>query len=111
MDESLKSINQLTDDEKNIVKNILNEFASKGKSDELKNLYLEDYEEIPVDLMTFLCDDQYLGNYTNHGKDIYDTWKKELSYVHSPTTFCDQWAITGSTGTRQINRRNIFNML
>lgn len=99
MDESLKSINQLTDDEKNIVKNILNEFASKGKSDELKNLYLEDYEEIPVDLMTFLCDDQYLGNYTNHGKDIYDTWKKELSYVHSPTTFCDQWAITGSTGT------------
>lgn len=99
MDESLKSINQLTDDEKNIVKNILNEFASKGKSDELKNLYLEDYEEIPVDLMTFLCDDQYLGNYTNHGKDIYDTWKKELAYVHSPTTFCDQWAITGSTGT------------
>ena len=52
-----------------------------------------------VDLETFLCDEQYLGNYTNFGKDIYDTWKSELKYVHNPINFVDQWAITGSTGT------------
>ena len=47
----------------------------------------------------FLTNDEYLGNYTNHGKDIYATWLEELKYVHNPLTFCDQWAITGSTGT------------
>lgn len=97
--ESLKVLNTLTDDERQILKQILSQVSEQGKSEELKELYYEDYEEIPVDLETFLCDDMYLGNYTNHGKDIYDTWKKELEYVHNPATFCDQWAITGSTGT------------
>ena len=74
-------------------------FLKNGKSDNLTDLYYEDYEEIPVDLETFLTDDMYLGNYTNHGRDIYETWKKELKYVHNPMNFVDQWAITGSTGT------------
>lgn len=95
----MKVLNTLTDDERAILKQILSQVSEQGKSEELKELYYEDYEEIPVDLETFLCDDMYLGNYTNHGKDIYDTWKKELEYVHNPATFCDQWAITGSTGT------------
>ena len=74
-------------------------FLKNGKSDNLTDLYYEDYEEIPVDLETFLSDDMYLGNYTNHGRDIYETWKKELKYVHNPMNFVDQWAVTGSTGT------------
>ena len=94
-----KILNKLTDEEKQIVKQILLDVSSKGKSDTLTELYYEDYEEIPVDLETFLCDELYLGNYTNYGKDIYDTWKKELAYVHNPMNFVDQWAITGSTGT------------
>lgn len=68
--------------------------STQGKSEDLNNLYYTDYEEIPVDLETFLCDDTYLGNYTNHGKDIYETWKEELQYVHNPINFIDQWAIT-----------------
>ena len=86
-------------------------FLRNGKSDNLTELYYEDYEEIPVDLETFLSDDMYLGNYTNHGKDIYDTWKKGLKYVHNPMNFVDQWAITGSTRNRKINCFNIFIML
>lgn len=100
MDNSnLDVLNKLTDDEKEIVKKILMQVSEKGKSDDLTELYYDDYEEIPVDLNTFLCDEMYLGNYTNFGKDIYDTWKKELAYVHNPMNFIDQWAITGSTGT------------
>lgn len=92
-------LNKLTDDEKDVVRKILLDVSEKGKSDTLTELYYDDYEEIPVDLETFLCDEMYLGNYTNNGKDIYDTWKKELAYVHNPINFVDQWAITGSTGT------------
>lgn len=92
--DNLQLFNKLTEDEKNTVKNIIKEIANTGKSEQLTDLYYEDYEEIPVDLETFLCDEMYLGKYTNYGKDIYDTWKKELAYVHNPLTFCDQWAIT-----------------
>ena len=97
--DNLQLLSQLTDEEKEAVNRILLEISSNGKSSELSDLYYEDYEEIPVDLETFLCDDMYLGNYTNHGKDIYETWKKELAFVHNPINFVDQWAITGSTGT------------
>ena len=92
-------LNKLSNDEKQMVRQILLDVSNKGKSETLTNLYYEDYEEIPVDLETFLCDEMYLGKYTNYGKDIYDTWKKELAYVHNPINFIDQWAITGSTGT------------
>lgn len=97
--ENLKMLSSLTAEEREAVHKILAEVSENGKSENLTNLYYEDYEEIPVDLETFLCDDMYLGNYTNHGKDIYDTWRKELKYVHNPINFVDQWAITGSTGT------------
>ena len=97
--ENLKMLSSLTAEEREAVHKILAEVSENGKSENLTNLYYEDYEEIPVDLETFLCDDMYLGNYTNHGKDIYDTWRKELKFVHNPINFVDQWAITGSTGT------------
>ena len=97
--QNLDVLSTLTNEEKLKVKEILAQISDKGKSKELDNLYYDDYEEIPVDLETFLSNDLYLGNYTNHGKDIYETWKKELAYVHNPINFIDQWAITGSTGT------------
>jgi hypothetical protein len=92
-------LNTLNDEEKAVVRQILMDVSNQGKSNKLTELYYEDYEEIPVDLETFLCDEQYLGKYTNYGRDIYDTWKGELAYVHNPMNFVDQWAITGSTGT------------
>lgn len=91
---NLQLLSSLTDEEKAKLQLIVNQISDTGKSSELDNLYYEDYEEIPVDLETFLSSETYLGNYTNYGKDIYDTWKKELAYVHNPLTFCDQWAIT-----------------
>lgn len=91
---NLDIFNSLNESEKLKVIQILKDINDNGKSEELKKLYYEDYEEIPVDLTTFLCNEQYLGKYTNYGKDIYNTWKKELAYVHNPANFVDQWAIT-----------------
>ena len=94
MDNDLKLLTQLDEKEIEQVKLIMGELVDKGKSNQLDDLYYDDYEEIPVDIWTFLSSEQYLGNYTNNGKDIYDTWKEELRYVHNPINFVDQWAIT-----------------
>lgn len=69
----LNFITSLTTDEQEKVKEILNEINTKGKSNTLDDLYYDDYEEIPVDINTFLDNPLYLGNYTNNGKDIYET--------------------------------------
>lgn len=96
---NLEMLTKLSDSEKAKVNEILLEVSKKGKSSQLTDMYYEDYDEIPVDLETFLTSEQYLGNYTNKGKDIYPTWKNELKYVHNPANAIDQWAITGSIGT------------
>lgn len=91
---NLELLNKLTEDEKNMVQHILVDVSNEGRSDDLTSLYYQDYDEIPVDLETFLSSDVYLGAYTNHGKDIYETWRSELKYVHNPINAIDQWAIT-----------------
>ena len=106
-DKTLQELSKLTPEEIQKVKEILGELVEDGKSEELNDLYYEDYEEIPVDLNTFLCDEMYLGKYTNYGKDIYDTWKKELEYVYNPNTICEQWAIT-RLNAEQVRVRSLL---
>lgn len=109
--EQLEAISTLTPEELEAVRGILNEISNNGTSEMYDAINLADYEEVPVDLMTFLCREDLLGKYTNGGKDIYDTWVKELKYVHNSANFVDQWAITGSTRNRKINSCYIFIML
>ena len=99
MNEQLEAISALSDEELEAVKAILNDISENGTSEMYDAINLADYEEVPVDLWTFLSRDDLLGRYTNGGKDIYQTWVNELKYVHNPANFVDQWAITGSTGT------------
>ena len=40
---------------------IMREMSRNGNSQTYKNLLYSDYEEIPVDIETFLKDDRYLG--------------------------------------------------
>ena len=57
-DEEFKS---LCDSDKEFVLKILNEYKATGKSKTLDDLYRYDYDELPVDIDTFLKDPQYLG--------------------------------------------------
>lgn len=111
MESQFDAISTLSEEELLAVKEILKEISDDGVSETYDALNLADYEEVPVDLMTFLTRDDLLGRYTNGGKDIYDTWVKELKYIHNPANFIDQWAITGSTRNRKINSCYIFIML
>ena len=58
---NLQLLSSLTDEEKAKLQLIVNQISDTGKSSELDNLYYEDYEEIPVDLETFLSSETYLG--------------------------------------------------
>ena len=54
-------LKQFDEEEQKILLQILKELSTEGKSKTLENLWLDDYEEIPVDIDTFLDDPYYLG--------------------------------------------------
>lgn len=57
-----EELNNLTEEEKEIVFKILNEFADTGTSQILDDLNMADYNEKPVDIKTFIHDKRYLGS-------------------------------------------------
>ena len=56
-----KELQDLSESERQAALEILNQFSKEGKSDKYNKLIYDDYEEIPVDIETFLKDPQYLG--------------------------------------------------
>lgn len=80
-----KFLDSLKDEkEKKEVLNILQEYAKDGKSKTYEEIMLEDYEEIPVDIRTFITDPLYLGNsYVDEsGKCIvYPFWIEQLEKI------------------------------
>ena len=60
---------------------ILQEFSETGESETYNTVWLQDYEEIPVDIDTFLENDEYLGKATNHGTQIYPFWRNALREI------------------------------
>ena len=61
IDDNLKELENLSSEEKAEVLKILKELCEDGESDAYNDLILKDYEEIPVDIETFLRDPKYLG--------------------------------------------------
>ena len=55
-------LQNLSESERKAALEILNQFSKQGKSDKFNDLIYEDYEEIPVDIETFVDDYNYLGN-------------------------------------------------
>lgn len=61
IDDNLKELENLSREEKEEVLKILKELYESGSSDSYNDLVLKDYDEIPVDVETFLKDPKYLG--------------------------------------------------
>jgi hypothetical protein len=51
----------LSEEERAAVLDILKEISQEGHSEKFEDLKYADFEEIPVDIDTFLDDDNYLG--------------------------------------------------
>ena len=58
---NLDILNSLSPEERALALEILKEYSQDGYSETLEDLKYSDYEEIPVDIMTFISDERYLG--------------------------------------------------
>lgn len=58
---SIDAFKNLSDEEKALALQILQQMATNGESEILDDLKFSDFDEIPVDIDTFLDDDRYLG--------------------------------------------------
>ena len=99
MDDFKDLLEDLSEQEKQEVYKILNEYNNNGESKSLNELYEKDYYEIPVDIDTFINSEEYAGWFTNNGKDIYPFWKNHLRKIFSDEESYSEIAVTGGIGT------------
>lgn len=98
-----KELDNLTEDEKKVAIEILKQYSESGSSDVYQDLVYQDYEEIPVDIETFLYDEYYLGKSlidSEGRKTVYPYWVETLKKIF-PTnvdTAYNTLALTGSIG-------------
>ena len=77
-------LENLSEQEKSAVLEILNQITKTGTSSKLDNILNEDWDEIPVDIHTFLHDKRYLGNalYDNEQRfTIFPYWESKLEEI------------------------------
>ena len=105
---NIEAFNKLSPEEKELAIQILRQMSTDGKSDILENLKYADFEEIPVDIMTFISEDRYLGRglyiideYTGERKcTVFPYWLEKLQdiFPDNLTTKYNTLILTGSIG-------------
>ena len=93
----------LSDEERKLAVDILREYAENGQSELLDELTNVDFDEIPVDIETFLHDPKYLGNalYDAEGRfTVFPYWEAKLKEIFpdNVTTAYNTVVLTGSIG-------------
>ena len=102
-------LTDLSEQEREAVFKILNEYNAQGVSEQFSDIVSEDWEEYPVDIITFIEDDEYLGKAWKlpSGKTkIFPFWKERLKELFpTPTSIGYNNAIF--TGSRGIGKSEI----
>lgn len=96
-------IDMLSDEEYSVFLDILKETSADGFSKTYQNLRYEDYEEIPVDIKTFICDKDYLGVSTDGGRLIYPYWMNMFEKIFAPDSTTLEVILTGAIGIGKSN--------
>lgn len=96
-------LNGLSEEEKKLALKILQEYAETGQSELFEDLKYADFEEIPVDITTFMHDRTYLGtaltdpdgNFT-----VFPYWEKCLQdiFPDNVSTKYNNVVFTGAIG-------------
>ena len=105
---NIEAFEGLTPEEKALALEILKQYSQEGKSDILEDLQYADFEEVPVDIMTFISEEQYLGRglyivdeYTGKRKcTVFPYWLEKLQEIFPDnlTTRYNTLILTGSIG-------------
>lgn len=104
----LSVLNSLSPEERKLALEILNELSQEGKSEILNDLRFGDYDEIPVDIDTFLDDPHYLGQglwitdeFTNERRcTVFPYWREVLKKIFpdNTTTAVNTVILAGAIG-------------
>ena len=103
---NLEELNNLSEKEREIALKILNEYSSTGNSQLYNQLLLDDYKELPVDIMTFVKDYNYLGKawHTASGKfKLYPYWEEKLQQLF-PDPYTTNYNNFIESGARGIGK-------
>lgn len=109
IDEKMKEItneklNNLSEKERKEVLKILDQISTTGKSETYNKLLYKDYDEIPVDIETFLREEKYLGKGLTNEEGrftVYKYWVELLKEIFPDPLKPAQYntlALTGSIG-------------
>ena len=96
-------LKDLSQEERNEVLKILNEFSETGESKSYENILYNDYEEIPVTIEEFLHNRKYLGNalYDPDGRfTLFPYWENKLKdiFPNNIDTKYNTIVLTGAIG-------------
>ena len=84
----MNNLDNLSEDEQRLLTDILKELSESGKSELLNQVNEVDYDEIPVDIYTFMTDPNYLGKslVNDDGElTVYPYWVEFLQQLFSPS--------------------------
>lgn len=93
----------LSEEERKAVLQILNEVSTEGSSHKYHEILYSDYEEIPVDILTFIKDYRYLGKawHLSDGEcKLYPYWESKLKelFPDNITTSVNNLILSGARG-------------
>lgn len=113
-DFNYKELNNLTEEEKKYALKILEELSKNGSSKTYDNILYADYREIPVDIITFIHDNKFLGKALMNEKGettVYPYWENVLKKIFpDPFTVSYNTAIfTGGIGLGKSTIADIGN--
>lgn len=103
MTNDIQQLNNLSEAEKKLALQILNEMTSSGQSQKYTELLYADFTEVPVDIITFIKDPNYLGKawHTPSGKcKLFPYWEKKLKelFPDNLTTNYNTEILSGARG-------------
>lgn len=91
----MTNLENLTKEEREAVAEILGQISKAGTSEKLNELINADWDEIPVDIVTFMHDKKYLGNalYDQEGRfTVFPYWEEKLKEI-----FPDNYSVAYNT--------------
>ena len=103
MDDINEKLKGLPEEERKVALEILKQYSESGKSELYDSLKYADYDEIPVDIHTFLHDKKYLGAalYDPDGRfTLFPYWETKLEEIFpdNVTTRYNTIVFTGAIG-------------
>lgn len=102
-------LNNLSEEERKLALSILKEYSENGESKMFTDLLYADYKEIPVDIETFITNDNYLGKAWKDatGKlKIYPFWMGILKKIF-PTNIDTDYDTLLESGARGIGKSEV----